>query len=262
MATKLKALITGGSGGIGLALGEELKERGYNLYINSRSQENLNDAAETLGIPIEQTFAADLADPKQRKKFLTWADKVPEEFDCVINNAGVGAYGSFAEQEFTQLNTMLQLNMVALTEITQHFVKRLRTVNRGRILNVASIVAYVPAPQMAAYAATKSYVLALDQALAAELKNTDIQIATLCPGATDSNFFAEAGVDGKMKDRVPKMSTGEVAKIAIEELMKGSEHIVPGASNKAGAALASVMPGNWLASMVGKFTVTKSAAKH
>ena len=144
--------------------------------------------------------------------------------DILINNAGAGYVGEFINEEYDKDENIMHLNMNAVTYLTKAFAKQMAERNKGKILNVASTGSYHPGPYTAVYYATKAYVLSFTEAIAEELKNYDITVSALCPGATKTNFSKNAG----KKDNANAMSSEFVAKKAYKGLMKNKSTIIPG----------------------------------
>ena len=153
--------------------------------------------------------------------------------DTLINNAGFANYGEHITINLSDNHKLLQLNIIALTEMCALFASPMKTRKSGKILNVSSVAAYQPTPYIAAYGASKSYVLFFSEALAKELEDYNVSVTCLSPGATESNFFKVA----KMEENQPqlfkkKMSAQKVARIGIEAMKKGKMTVIPGFKNQ------------------------------
>jgi short-subunit dehydrogenase len=188
------ALVTGASGGIGKSLAEQFAKDGINLIIAARSLERLEELARDwrTKYAVEVTpVRSDLAQIGGARQLYNAIAERGISIDFLVNNAGVGVYGLFGESSLNDIVDMLRLNVVALTELTHLFLEQIIAA-RGKILNVASVAAFVPGPYMSNYFATKAYVLSFSQALAQELKPTGVTVTALCPGVTETGFFEQA----------------------------------------------------------------------
>lgn len=188
------ALITGASTGIGAIYAERLARRGYNLVLVARQLDRLNALADRLagtGVNIE-TIQADLADRTQLRKV---AERLANDdsIDTLVNNAGLGATASLVESSLEQLDSMVDVNVTALTHLTHAIAPRLAAKGAGTIINIASIVAVAPELLNAAYGGSKAYVLAFTQALQHELGSKGVRVQAVLPGATATPFWEVAG---------------------------------------------------------------------
>ncbi len=244
---KRTALVTGASGGIGLELARLLAADGYDLVTVGRDRERLEAAMMRLrtehriGVRCEPR---DLSEP--RAAFQLWADLTAAgvAIDVLVNNAGVGLYGPLEEQDPERLERMLQLNVAALTALTRLALPGMRQRRWGRILNVASLVAYQPgAPYMAAYYATKAYVLSFSKGLARELDGSGVSVTVLSPGPTETSFDDRSGADvNVLYKRLPKMSSEAVARAGYRGMKRQSMAVVPGVITKALAVAGELPP--------------------
>lgn len=176
------ALVTGASGGIGRAIAEQLGGYGADVVLVGRNVAALEEAAAVVRARggTSRTVALDLADPAAPRKLV---DQIGE-VELLVNNAGVAPDGAIVEADATDLRGMLDLNVAALTELTALLLPGMVARGRGSVLNVASVAGYMPAPGMAAYGASKSYVLALSRTLWAEVRGSGVRIVSVSPGAT------------------------------------------------------------------------------
>ena len=233
----MAVLITGASKGIGRALAYEFAKHGYDLVITARHEDLLTELAAEISslYPIQiNTIALDLSYPKATEKLITDIAEKGLFIDCLVNNAGIGSLGDFASLDSKTLNELLQINIVALTELTRHYAQQFLILNKGKILQVASIAGFQPGPKMAAYYASKAYVISLSQALGYELKHSGVSLSILCPGPTETNFWDRQNLN---KTRLAKgyiglMSAKKVAEIAYKGLQKNKRFIIPGFLNK------------------------------
>ncbi len=244
--TRPLALVTGASGGIGAGLARELARHGHDLVLAARGVAAMEALADELrGLRIDVTvIAADLARPGAA---ATLADDIARRgltVDVLVNNAGLGAAGRFDRIDVARVGEMLHVNIVAVTELTRLLLPGMIERRRGRIMLVASVAGFQPGPRMAAYFASKAYVLSLGEALAYELRGTGVTVTTLCPGATATNFFAVAGAGNSlMARRLRRMMASEVvARLGYRGLASGRRVVITGMMNKLLALAGRFMP--------------------
>jgi short-subunit dehydrogenase len=232
------ALITGASSGIGLELAKLFARDGYDLVLVARRRDKLDALGEDLrrrhGIGF-RAIAADLADPAAPAEILRQLAAASVAVDVVVNNAGFGELGPFAETDLETARGMIQVNVTALTVLTKLFLPGMLARRRGRILNVASTAGFAPGPLMAVYYATKAYVISLSEALAEELRVSGVSVTVLCPGPTLTEFQAVAHMESTRLFRLPgvAMDAGAVARAGYAGLMRGKRMVVPGLFNRA-----------------------------
>lgn len=229
------ALITGASGGIGLELARLFAADGYNLILVARNAEKLGLLAAALkGQYKIDAFAVpiDLADPASPEELYHLLDERGIGVDVLVNNAGFGTHGPFAESDPGAETQMLQVNIVALMQLTRLFLPNMVMNRRGRIMNVASTAAFQPGPFMAGYYASKAFVLSFTEAIAAELEGSGVSVTALCPGPTDTGFQERAGVAATPLFKANTMTSETVARLGYDGLMRGKRLVVTGAKNK------------------------------
>src|SRR5215510_7469292 len=243
---KRTALITGASGGIGLELARLLASDGNDLVLVGRNQERLERVKADLLSQNQISLRCetiDLSEPRAAYQLWSVIGRAGVRIDILINNAGVGLYGRLDDQDPHELDGMLQLNIAALTTLTRLALPAMLEQRWGRVLNLASIVAYQPgAPNMAAYYASKAYVLSFSKGLARELQGTGVSVTALSPGPTETSFDDTAGanVDVPYK-RLPKMTAAAVARAGYEGMKRQSLVVIPGLLTKT-IALAGELP--------------------
>ena len=230
------ALITGASSGIGLALARVFAGDGVDVILSARSEDRLrelaNEVRETYRVKA-RVIPADLSRPGQAQKIYDRVVATGWQVDCLVNNAGFGVYGDFAETDWMAEAAMVQVNIVALTQLTKLFLPEMIARGRGKILNVASTAAFQPGPMMAVYFATKAYVLSFSEAIAHELRGTGVHVTALCPGATETGFQRSAGATGSRVFDSRKLPTGaDVAVYGYKVLQRQKRVAVHGAINK------------------------------
>lgn len=251
------ALVTGASSGIGVSLARELASRGANVILTARREESLRAVA----AQIEADFGvsaraqpADLGDPAARTALYERLAGEGVQVDVLVNNAGFGLYGAFADLPWERLSAMLELDIAALTHLTHLFLGDMRSRRSGYILLVASIGAYQPSPLYAAYSAAKAYVLSLGGALHYELRGTGVGITVLSPGVTATGFFEAAGQGQSLSlyQRLTMMKSGDVARIGVDALLRKRASVVPGALNAFLAFGTRLIPRQMQAAVAGR----------
>ena len=237
---KKVALITGASAGLGVEFARQLSERGHRLVLAARRKDRLEGLAKDLG--NARAVAIDLSKANAAAKLMADVKDAGEEVEILVNNAGFGLIGRFAELDTKRLRQMIDLNVGTLTDLCRAVAPQMIAHKSGGILNVASTAAFQPGPKMAVYFATKAFVLSLTEALHEELKADGVRVTCLCPGPTRTEFGDVAGFAGNgMFDRVA-MESPEVVKAGLEGLDRNHAVVVPGVVNKIGAASTRFVP--------------------
>ncbi len=191
---KKVALITGASAGLGVEFARQLSTRGYGLVLAARRKDRLDELASELG--NARSVAIDLSKPNAAAKLLADLAANGETVELLVNNAGFGLIGRFAELDAKRQRQMIDLNVATLTDLCRAVAPAMIERKSGRILNVASTAAFQPGPKMAVYFATKAFVLSLSEALHEELKPHGVKVSCLCPGPTRTEFGEVAGFGG------------------------------------------------------------------
>jgi uncharacterized protein len=230
------ALVTGGSGGIGLELAKNLARAGFDLVLVARKRDALEAAAGQLegkfGVKAH-VFAADLRIPDSPQAIFDFLRNEDINIEILVNNAGFGLGGEFSETELQRELDMIQVNVVALTHLTKLFIPAMIKRKSGRVLNVASTAAFQPGPLMAVYRATKAYVLSFSEALAEELRNSGVTVTALCPGPTHTDFAQTARLrSSRLVSAFGVADASEVATFGFEAMMHGKRVAIPGFKNK------------------------------
>lgn len=219
----MKALITGASSGIGLEIAKYLDSLDYELILVARDKEKLENLASTLKNKAKVIVMDLLVEANVKSLYVLTKN---EDIEILVNNAGFGDFGTFAETELTKELEMIDLNIKSVHILTKMFLKDMKKKNKGYILNVASSAAFQPGPLMATYYSTKAYVLRLTEAIAYELKKekSNVKVSCLCPGPVETNFNNVAGVNFSVKP----LSAEYVARYAIKKMFKNKLVIIPG----------------------------------
>ena len=217
------ALITGASGGIGLELARIHAQNGGDLVIVARSEAKLNriksDFEAKYGIKVN-VIALDLSAADSAQQVFNKTEEMGIQIDVLINNAGFGGHGKFHERSLFADQEMMQLNMVTLTNLTHHYLKGMVERNKGKILNVSSTASFMPGPLQAVYYATKAYVTSFSQAVAEEVKENNVTVTALCPGAVATGFVEAGDLSGVDVWKNAK-SAESVAKCGYSAMEKG-----------------------------------------
>ncbi|RYY33584.1 MAG: SDR family oxidoreductase [Sphingobacteriaceae bacterium] len=248
------ALITGGSAGIGLELAKLFAADKYNLVLVALEEQELANAAAQLrqqGVEVI-TIAKDLFDRQNAYAVYDEVKAKGIQIDVLVNDAGQGAYGLFKDNELERELGIIDLNIASLVILTKLFVQDMVARNEGKILNLASIASQTPGPWQAVYHATKAFVLSFSEGIRYELKDHNITVTALQPGATDTDFFAKADMlDSKVvQDKSSLSDPADVAKDGYEALMAGTDKVVSGLKNKAMMAASNITPETTLAGMM------------
>jgi short-subunit dehydrogenase len=257
------ALITGASSGIGAELAEVFAREGWHVILVARSTAKMDELGASLAKKYGATwttFGADLIDPKAPEALAAEVSKAGLVVDALVNNAGFGTHGAFAELDPARELAMIQVNVTALVALTRIFLPGMIARKKGRILNVASTAAFQPGPSMAVYCATKAFVLSFSDALGEELIGTGVTATCLCPGATTSGFQAAASMESSklFKDRkLP--SSADVAEYGFAATMRGQRVAIHGFMN--GAMVQSIrFAPRWLVSKMAKTILSDGSA--
>ena len=219
------ALITGASSGIGKELARLHASKGGDLVIVARRDHALDELKAELESQHEVSvtcMALDLTDPQAPQQLFDRVAEAGISVEYLLNNAGFGGHGYFHEREWSKDQSMIQLNVLALTELTRLFLPPMIERKSGRILNVASTAGFLPGPLQAVYYATKAYVVSFSQAVDEELRSIDanVTVTALCPGAVATEFVAAADLKGNDLWKSAK-SPASVAKVGYDAMMKG-----------------------------------------
>lgn len=235
-AARRTALITGGSGGIGLELAKVLARNHFDIVLVARKRDTLEGAAGQLEGKFNVTahvFAADLRREEAPQAIFDFLRNENIPIEILVNNAGFGLGGEFAETDINRELEMIQVNIAALTQLTKLFLPAMIKRKSGRILNVASTAAFQPGPLMSVYYATKAYVLSFSEALAEELRDSRVTVTALCPGPTKTDFASTAQVGhSRLFTLFGVADAASVAEFGYQAMMQGKRVAIPGIRNK------------------------------
>lgn len=244
-------LITGASQGIGHEFAKIFAAEGHHLVLVARDEVRLAQIASELsgrhGLTVK-VMAKDLSSAAAAREIFDELRGGQIPISILINNAGFGHQGAFAEIDLQRHVDLIQVNVTSLVQLTHLFLQPMLARREGRILNVASTAAFVPGPFMQTYYASKAFVQSFSYALASELEGSGVTVTSLCPGLTRSQFQARAGM--RRSETFFMMESDTVARIGYRALMAGKPMVIAGWMNKLAIALARNAPRRWMASMV------------
>ena len=255
------ALVTGASEGLGHEFATLAAKDGFDVILTARQADKLERHAQALrrayNVAVE-VMPVDLDDPEQTEALWQRACK-NRQIGVLVNNAGLGRNGSFADPDgWPREAASISVNIVATTILMKRAVEHMQRHGTGRILNVASTAGFLPGPNMAVYHATKAYLLSLSEAVGSELAGTGVTVTALCPGATETQFFAaDDAVNASLITRFPLPSAETVATKGWAAMTKGRRVYVPGAMNKVFAFLPRITPRRVTAFVTGQFLLRR-----
>jgi len=255
------ALVTGASSGIGYELSLLLARDGYDLVLVARNR----TALEELARRVEDEFATraqvlvkDLSVPTACDELYRELLRGGTSIDVLINDAGFAMQGPFGENDLATLLDMLQVNIVTVTHLTRLLLPSMVERGRGRILNMASVGAFMPGPMMAAYFASKGYVLSLSEALSNELSGTGVTVTALCPGPTRTRFAVRAHLMETKAFRGPLLDPAYVAREGFDAMMKGKAVLITGFKHRMQMMPTPLVPRRLLAYFARRYHETRA----
>lgn len=243
MSTVKRALVTGASAGLGEEFARQLAGRGIDLVVVARREDRLQALAEGLvdtGRDLE-ILPADLATREGRDQVAARLADEDAPVDLLVNNAGFGAYGTFADLPADTQLDMVEVNVTAVVELARAVLPGLLARGRGGVINVASTAAFQPDPSAAVYGASKAFVLSFSQALHEEVRGTGVRVLALCPGVTPTEFQHAADIEVELPGIV-LTTPEEVVSAALKAFARGRAVEVPGAVNKVATIASSFGP--------------------
>ena len=223
-STRNYTLITGASTGIGYELAKLFAKDRHNLILVARDEGKLETAKNELSkYNVEvKILSLDLSKSEDIQGLFNYVEMNKLNVDILVNNAGIGTFGDFSEIEWVKEEALIDINIKVLTKLTKYFLPKIIECKNGGILNVASTAAFCSGPRMAAYYASKAYVLNLTEAIYEECKDSGIRISCLCPGPVKTTFQDKAGIKKSESAKKYLMDAEEVAKVSYKDLKKGS----------------------------------------
>ena len=249
------ALITGASAGIGATFAQELARQGYHLVLVARSRDKLQQLADQLhhlhNITVD-VIPQDLTSPNAGASVFAAVQQQGIHVDLLVNNAGMGDYGDFAESDRDFQLQMIQLNIAALVDLTHHFLPPMRQRRAGSIINLASVAAFQPMPYFSIYAASKAFILSFSEALRAENQPYNVQVVAVCPGPAGKAFFQQAGFPSVLVEAAGWAETP--ADVVVHNALAALQHkrsiVIPGQpTNQLLATLPRFLPHETVANL-------------
>jgi short-subunit dehydrogenase len=240
----IATLITGASSGIGEAFARRLAAEKHNLVLVARSEKALHELCDELMLAHNITahyVVLDLLEPDADKLLFEETERHGFQIDWLINNAGFGSVGDFANLDGDKELKIIDLNVRSLVAVTHKYLPKMRERRRGFIINVSSAAGFQPIPFMATYAATKAIVTSFSEAIAEENRPFGIHILALCPGSTKTNFFAASDIDRPIQVK-GQQTAEQVVETALKAMENGQIRAVSGFANKVGAFLGTLFP--------------------
>jgi uncharacterized protein len=235
MTTRSAAIVTGASSGLGAEYAKLFAADKHELVLVARRRDRLEALAKELetaqGIRAH-VITADLAAPAGVSAVIDEVNRLGVEIEFLVNDAGFGASGTFAESDLARQLEMVQVNVTALVTLTRAFLPGMIARKRGRILNVGSTAGFVPGPFMAVYYASKAFVISFTEALWYELRNTGVTATVSCPGATATEFAAVAGNERSLLFRLGAAPAATVAREGYRAMRRGRPLVIHGLKNK------------------------------
>lgn len=243
--SKAYTLITGGTQGIGYELAKIFAANGHNLIIVARDEAELKSAQDELsgsGVDVI-TISKDLFEPDAAFELY---DEVNAKgnVEILVNNAAQGEYGLFADTDIQRELAIVQLNISSLIALTKLFLKDMLQAGEGKILNLSSIASKSPGPWNSVYHGTKAFVQSFTEALRSEVKDQNITVTALLPGATDTDFFNKANMQNSkaVQDKDKLADPAKVAQDGYDALMNNDDMVISGTKNKVEVAMGKMMP--------------------
>lgn len=218
------ALITGGSSGIGLEYARQLAGRGYDVALVSNRAQELSDAAEALSRDYSvavHTLIADLAKHDAAHEVVEWCDREGIAPEILINNAGMFFMEYLGEENLDKASAMMTLHMETVTQLCVLFGSRMKAAGHGYILNMASMTAWIPAPGIAVYSASKAYLVSFGKGLSYELKPYGVTVTTVCPAAIDTGLYP---LGDKLRRRLRRMGIVKSPEWLVKRALRGMFH--------------------------------------
>ena len=262
---KTYALITGASGGIGMELARLFASEGHNLVLVARSADKLEELASTLSTRHRidvRTFACDLSEEDAAERVYAFTRTEGLVVDNLVNNAGFGDQAAFVDSDWERQRGMVQVNIVALMQLTYLYGQDMRDRGFGHILNLSSVAAFCAGPYMSIYYASKAFVLSFSEAVGEELRGTGVTVTALCPGPTNTGFERAANMEGsKMFTMGHPATAWGVASRGYRAMQRGKPVVYDGAFTKAVNVASRIAPRAVTRAFAGRINGAPAAAE-
>jgi short-subunit dehydrogenase len=245
------AIVTGASSGIGRALALQFAAGGFNVVLTGRNEAALAQVADECSKRSKvatEIVPADLSCLDSTDQLITALASRHRRYEVLVNNAGFGVHGAFADTSGDQELRLLNVQIAAALKLIKVVLPSMISRGSGRILNVASVYSFAPVPYQAVYSACKAFLLSLSSSLQNELKGTGVTVTVFCPGITQTEFRSRAGIAEKRKES--GMTAEEAARIAYEATIRGRHLVVPGLLNRLFVMAARIVPSRSFAGVV------------
>lgn len=245
------AIVTGASSGIGRALALEFAAGGFNVLLTGRNQNTLalvaKECVEKFHV-LAQPVSAELSDPESTDRLIAAISAKPQHYEVLVNNAGFGINGEFAQTDLVREIDLLNVQLTAALKLTKAVLPGMIARRSGRILNVGSVYCYAPVPFQAVYSACKAFLLSFSAAIRNELAPSGVTVTVFCPGITQTEFRSRAGI--VEKDKKSGMTAEAAARMAYAETMRGKPVVIPGMTNRFFVLLAKLLPNSSFAGII------------
>lgn len=255
MTTPTLAMVTGASSGIGKSFAEALAARGTDLVLVARNKARLDEVAADLTRRYSRDVSVLVADLEKPKELALVEQRLHEDarIDLLVNNAGYGITGNFADLPIDASEGQIACNVVALTRLTHAALTTMKPSRRGGILNIASGAAFLPTPQISVYCATKAYVVNFSLAVNEEVKSHGVCCLAICPGFTRTEFQSRANYNTSALPSFVWQTADEVVAESLAAYDRGDALLVPGFQNRMTMMLTSFLPKTMLAPLAARF---------